>query len=80
MIFSICNEVSPERVVDVIESAAESSLSGDDTMAFTKVAYRSYLIIANPFFIFLYKFSNSPILDNNYEFVLDPDGLHPTLA
>ena len=33
----------------VIESAAESSLSGDDTMAFTKVAYRSHLIIANPF-------------------------------
>ena len=38
--------------MDVIESAAESSLSGDDTMAVTKVAYRSHLIIANLFFIF----------------------------
>ena len=30
-------------MVDVIESAAESELSGDDTMAVTKVAYRSHL-------------------------------------
>ena len=29
-IFSICNDVSPIGVVDVIESAAESSLSGGD--------------------------------------------------
>ena len=65
MIFSICNDVNPIGVVDVIESAAESSLSGDDTVAFTKVAYRSHLIIVNPFFIFLYKFSNSLILEKN---------------
>ena len=40
------------RVVGGIESAAESLLSGDESMTCTKVAYRSHLIIANPFFIF----------------------------
>jgi hypothetical protein len=43
----------PHRVVDGIESAAESLLSGDESMADIKVAYRSHLIIANPFFIFI---------------------------